>query len=106
MPWDTKLLFKFVVDGRWIENWQLPTERDHNGNVNNVAYTPKKPEIVAAAPTEANGHALTEKEPITEHVPAPETEAVGADINAPVPEEIELKSNEPEVEMKVRLCLG
>ncbi|CAG8503165.1 1243_t:CDS:2 [Funneliformis caledonium] len=30
--------FKFVVDGMWQPNWDLPTQTDEHGNVNNVIY--------------------------------------------------------------------
>ncbi|CAI2186784.1 13249_t:CDS:2 [Funneliformis geosporum] len=30
--------FKFIVDGMWQANWDLPTQTDEHGNVNNVIY--------------------------------------------------------------------
>ena len=64
--------------------------------MNNVAFTPKKPEVVAAPPA-ANGHAASEKEPVVES--APEPEAV-TETAVPAPKEIEVvaeKSDAPKV---------
>jgi hypothetical protein len=30
--------FKFIVDGNWQPNWDLPTRTDEHGNVNNIIY--------------------------------------------------------------------
>lgn len=36
--------FKFVVDGQWVHDSDLPIEYDHDGNVNNtILVTPKSP---------------------------------------------------------------
>jgi len=31
--------FKFIVDGEWKPNWDLPTSTDEHGNVNNIIYS-------------------------------------------------------------------
>jgi len=40
--------FKFIVDGDWRPNWDLPTRTDEHGNVNNIIYAfpsgPSSPE--------------------------------------------------------------
>jgi hypothetical protein len=42
--WDTKILYKFLVDGRWATADNAPTETDWSGNLNNIYYSPRKPE--------------------------------------------------------------
>ena len=42
VPWSSKILYKFRVDGYWVTHEQQPTEVDPAGNWNNVAYTPDK----------------------------------------------------------------
>ncbi|THH13898.1 hypothetical protein EW146_g6373, partial [Bondarzewia mesenterica] len=44
IPWQNKLTYKFVVDGRWAVNDAEPTEYDHSGFINNVYVAPPKPE--------------------------------------------------------------
>lgn len=51
VPWDTKVSFKFVVDGNWMHNPDLPSEYDSNGNINNVVFTPRKPVPKPGEPT-------------------------------------------------------
>ena len=43
IPWQEKLTYKFVVDGRWTVNDAEPTEYDHSGFINNVYTAPPKP---------------------------------------------------------------
>lgn len=43
VPWEEKVLYKFIVDGRWTTIDQTPTESDRHGNINNVYYAPTKP---------------------------------------------------------------
>jgi len=31
--------FKFIVDGDWKPNWDLPTNTDEHGNINNIIYS-------------------------------------------------------------------
>ncbi|KAH8118531.1 hypothetical protein DFH11DRAFT_1874667 [Phellopilus nigrolimitatus] len=80
-PWNSKVLYKFVVDGNWIVLVSQPTEVDPIGNVNNVARTPGKP--VSPQP---NG--FTEKEKVDEVIPSvsvPEEKST----SVPVPSELE-----------------
>ncbi|KAF8665744.1 hypothetical protein AX16_000192 [Volvariella volvacea WC 439] len=44
VPWGSKVLYKFVVDGRWQVQEGYPTEWDPIGNLNNVYYSPSRPE--------------------------------------------------------------
>ena len=46
VPWGEKLLYKFIVDGRWTTIDDVPTEVDRRGNVNNIYYTPARPREV------------------------------------------------------------
>jgi hypothetical protein len=43
VPWEEKVLYKFVIDGSWATIDQAPTEADWRGNVNNVYHAPTKP---------------------------------------------------------------
>ena len=43
VPWEQRVLYKFIVDGRWSTIDQAPTEVDPAGNVNNVYHAPAKP---------------------------------------------------------------
>ena len=43
VPWDEKVPYKFIVDGRWVTRDDRPTEFDGAGNLNNVLLTPSKP---------------------------------------------------------------
>jgi len=54
VPFGDKILYKYVVDGQWVNSPDDPTETDGSGNVNNVFQVPDKTVVVAqAAPTEA-----------------------------------------------------
>ncbi|GAA5921738.1 hypothetical protein JCM3775_001792 [Rhodotorula graminis] len=54
VPFGNKILYKFVVDGQWVNSPDDPTETDGSGNVNNVFQVPDKTAIVAqATPTDA-----------------------------------------------------
>ena len=64
VPWDTKILYKFIVDGNWVTHPSQPTESD-GGFVNNVVHTPGKP---AAAPVDAPAEE-PKKEEVVEEVP-------------------------------------
>jgi hypothetical protein len=44
--WAEKVLYKFIVDGKWTTIDQAPTEVDWRGNVNNVYNAPTKPQDV------------------------------------------------------------
>lgn len=43
VPWESKVLYKFIVDGNWTTIDQAPTEADWRGFVNNVYRSPTKP---------------------------------------------------------------
>ena len=43
VPWQERVLYKFVVDGRWTTIDNAPTDIDWSGNVNNVYNAPTKP---------------------------------------------------------------
>jgi hypothetical protein len=45
IPWQDKIAYKFIVDGRWMTNDREPTEIDH-GFVNNVYTAPPKPPTI------------------------------------------------------------
>ncbi|EJD53638.1 hypothetical protein AURDEDRAFT_20347, partial [Auricularia subglabra TFB-10046 SS5] len=47
VPWDTDVVYKFVVDGQWLIDHQQPQQYDGSGSVNNVTRTPVKPEPVS-----------------------------------------------------------
>jgi hypothetical protein len=42
IPWETKVIYKFIVDGQWSTSDE-PTEPDDNGNLNNVYMSPPRP---------------------------------------------------------------
>jgi len=46
-PWGQKVVYKFIVDGRWRCREDLPQEEDGLGNTNNVLRTPEKPQLPA-----------------------------------------------------------
>jgi hypothetical protein len=46
IPWQDKIAYKFIVDGRWMTNDAEPTEIDH-GFINNVYTAPQKPPLPA-----------------------------------------------------------
>lgn len=43
LPENSKVLYKFIVDGNWTTKDSLPTENDGNGNVNNVVHVGPAP---------------------------------------------------------------
>lgn len=49
MPFGGKILYKFVVDGQWVNSPDDPTETDGSGNVNNVYHVPEKTVVAAQA---------------------------------------------------------
>lgn len=44
VPWEEKVLYKFIVDGSWAFDDKVPTEVDQARNTNNVYHAPTKPE--------------------------------------------------------------
>lgn len=92
VPWATKVLYKFRVDGYWTPHEDQPTEYDEHGNVNNVTYTPDKPVVpeTPASPPPAPVEELPAPTPV-EELPAPAPAPVD-----PTPEpEPEPKKEEP-----------
>jgi len=45
VPWEQKVLYKFIVDGRWTTIDKAPTEVDWRGYINNVYNAPTRPKI-------------------------------------------------------------
>lgn len=43
VPWNEKVPYKFIVDGKWVIRNDRPTEFDSAGNLNNVLIAPSKP---------------------------------------------------------------
>jgi Glycogen recognition site of AMP-activated protein kinase len=43
IPWNTKIVYKFIVDEQWMVVEHEPTEFDYDGNLNNVYIAPQKP---------------------------------------------------------------
>lgn len=52
VPWDSKVKYKFIVDGKWLLLRGQPTEMDPGGYINNITFTPPKPASTAASPEE------------------------------------------------------
>ncbi|KAI9452936.1 hypothetical protein F5148DRAFT_1234721 [Russula earlei] len=115
IPWNDKIAYKFIVDGRWMTNDTEPTEIDH-GFVNNVYSAPSKPappepKHVTILPSEpqgepdhaeklpaqddkpvANGYALDEPQnvPTAAAEPAPEgPSTLAEDVKAGVAPAVE-----------------
>jgi Glycogen recognition site of AMP-activated protein kinase len=93
IPWKDKIMYKFIVDGRWMTNDTQPTEIDH-GFVNNVYTAPSKPPVPEPqhAVVPPSYHNESEVEP--EHVekvprhadkPVVNGSALGEPHEAPIP---------------------
>jgi len=89
IPWKDKIMYKFIVDGRWMTNDAEPTEIDH-GFVNNVYTAPSKPPL----PEPQHAVVPNESEVEPEHVeqvprhadkPVVNGSALGEPHEAPVP---------------------
>jgi len=81
VPWESKVLYKFFVDGDWATTDNAPTEADPEGNINNVYHTPTNPKKTVTPP-----HVQpAARKPTTTPIPAPEkpVEAVNA-VTPPV----------------------
>jgi hypothetical protein len=61
VPWDSKVKYKFFVDGKWLLLRGQPTEMDPGGYINNIIFTPPKPASAAAAPSPEEVHVGTEE---------------------------------------------
>lgn len=103
IPWQDKIAYKFIVDGRWMTNDTEPTEIDH-GFVNNVYTAPPTPPSPApphldSTPSHRSGsdveseHAEKEKVPVDADKPVANGSALALDephevpTPAPAPEE-------------------
>ncbi|EJD01256.1 uncharacterized protein FOMMEDRAFT_135492 [Fomitiporia mediterranea MF3/22] len=82
VPWDSKILYKFIVDGNWLNHPNQPIETDSNGNVNNVLHTPTKPAV--PPPTEGAGVVAPSKEAIDDKQPGEKAE-VPVEVASDVP---------------------
>jgi hypothetical protein len=51
IPWEQKIKYKFIVDGKWLVHEDQPTEVDPGGFVNNIYIAPAKPVILPALET-------------------------------------------------------
>lgn len=51
IPWEQKIKYKFVVDGKWLLLEDQPTEVDPGGYVNNTYTAPAKPAVLSALDT-------------------------------------------------------
>ncbi|GJJ07397.1 hypothetical protein Clacol_001599 [Clathrus columnatus] len=45
VPWEARVPYKFIVDGKWMTLRSQPEEFDNLGNLNNIYYSPSCPEI-------------------------------------------------------------
>lgn len=52
IPYEDKVAYKFIVDGRWAIQDDQPTEADRVGNINNVYTAPRKPPFPAVLASE------------------------------------------------------
>lgn len=51
VPWNEKVPYKFIVDGKWVTRGDRPTELDGAGNLNNVLIAPSKPTPITEHPS-------------------------------------------------------
>lgn len=85
IPWEQKIKYKFIVDGKWQVHEDQPTEVDPGGFVNNIYTAPAKPAILPALETaslplgaekpitaEANNHRTNGDSVVAEVVDKPE----------------------------------
>ncbi|KAL5487867.1 CRP1 [Sanghuangporus weigelae] len=73
VPWDTKVLYKFIVNGNWVTHPSQPTETDAAGFVNNVVHAPTKP---APPPVPADSDRKEAAEPVAAATEEPKKEVV------------------------------
>ncbi|ESK93787.1 carbohydrate-binding module family 48 protein [Moniliophthora roreri MCA 2997] len=58
VPWNQKIVYKFIVDGQWLVNDREPTEWDNAGNLNNTYHSPEKLQEPVVPPAEMTAPAL------------------------------------------------
>lgn len=51
VPWNEKVPYKFIVDGKWVTRNDRPTELDGAGNLNNILIAPSKPTPITEHPS-------------------------------------------------------
>ena len=51
IPWEQKIKYKYIVDGKWLVHEDQPTEVDPGGFVNNIYIAPARPVISPALET-------------------------------------------------------
>jgi len=88
VPWGTKVLYKYIVDGEWTTIDQAPTEADWRGNINNIYYAPTKPKEVV---TPRNDPPAA-REPKIAPVPAPVPVEEKKPVSTPTPQPTEQSS--------------
>ena len=66
VPWGEKVLYRFFVDDKWAIIDDVPIEVDQEGYVNNIYYTPAKPQDVDAPRYESPAV----QQPMTSPIPA------------------------------------
>ncbi|PAV21099.1 carbohydrate-binding module family 48 [Pyrrhoderma noxium] len=96
VPWETKIFYKFVVDGTWMPNPELPTEYDASGNLNNAVTTPRKPLPQPGTPTI---EFIEDVAPITDS----DEDAL---LPAPVAEEVKLEAPQKAAEVASRIPIA
>lgn len=79
MPWGQKVLYKFIVDGRWVVHEKQPVEPDRAGNINNVYLAPPKPTgpLLESPPAVVDQPVDTKPTPVLSSREVPNSEAVG-----------------------------
>ena len=115
IPWQDKIAYKFIVDGRWMTNDTEPTEIDH-GFVNNVYTAPPTPPSPAPAPhldstpSHCSGsdveskHAEKEKVPVDADKPVADGSALA--LAPDEPHEVPTPTAEPAPEESSTLTEG
>ncbi|EEB98249.1 hypothetical protein MPER_02279 [Moniliophthora perniciosa FA553] len=58
VPWNQKIVYKFIVDGQWLVNDRESTEWDNAGNLNNIYHSPEKPQELVVPPANSTAPAL------------------------------------------------
>ena len=110
IPWQDKIAYKFIVDGRWMTNDREPTEIDH-GFVNNVYTAPPSPPSPAPHLDSTLPTHRSESDVESEHA---EEEKVPVDADKPVangsaldePHEVPTPTAEPAPEAPSTLTEG
>ena len=113
VPWGSKVVYKFRLDGDWIVLEYQPTEIDPIGNVNNLTYAPEKPVTAHAIKAARSGSTIiVDKDKAVPAYTVPTPASIAASLSQSgdagagnVTSEPEPMSLDPVQEEKVR-CLG